>query len=183
MHIPTTSALLPALLLLVNPVSSHPAPSPQFSGIPVGLQCKNGLTCPYSAMTMACRNDVLYCYASILSISIGKCTDCLGSVCATSADAYPGDSTPKPAGKQRAEPELTVEEKRDEVEPRQTFGPYCQAGWSCSCVAFDGKGYYTKGKGSLCPADQGAIESCTEENGFAVSSCKHAPTSPEGRIN
>ncbi|KAM7215282.1 hypothetical protein V8F06_009333 [Rhypophila decipiens] len=132
--------LLPTiLLLLLNRVASHPTPSPQAPGNPLGLQCPNGPTCQ-SMMTMSCANGNLYCsLGNMVNIPVGKCSECAGSICAKGSDAYPGDSTPK------------------STRPREH---------ECACVSFNGKGYYTTGKGSQCPAMEGAQEYCAEETGF-----------------
>lgn len=167
MHLPTTT-LLPTLLLLLNPVSSHPAPapapSPQDPYLPPHLDCPGGPTCQ-GGMLMGCSNGVLFCGAgSIISIPIGKCSDCKGSPCATSPEDYPGDSTPKSASR-TAE---TMEKRDSQLVERQVFGSSCMAGYDCACVSFDGKGYYTKGKGGQCEA---GIESCLSPNGWVVSAC------------
>ncbi|KAM7191514.1 hypothetical protein V8F33_008865 [Rhypophila sp. PSN 637] len=167
MYLRTT--LLPTILLLLlpNPVASHPTPSPQEPGIPLGLQCPNGPTCQ-RMMVMSCANGNLYCsLGNMINIPVGKCSDCAGSICAKGSDAYPGDSTPKST--RPSEEEVVVVERVSELVERQTFGSSCQAQWECACVAFDGKGYYTRGKGSQCPVMEGAQESCTEDTGFLVS--------------
>ena len=51
-------------------------------------------------------------------------------------------------------------------------GGRCQAQWECACVAFDGKGCFTRGlagAGVLCPMREGVYEKCTDDGGFLVS--------------
>jgi hypothetical protein len=120
---------------------------------------------------MYCANGELICnFGNMVTFSIGKCSECLGSICAKSSDDYPGESKPSTCEtrkKKRGEVPLHVLVEREVME-RQVSR--CQAGWACACVAFDGKGYYTRGAGGQCPIAQGWVsEECTEEGGHMVS--------------
>lgn len=160
----------PLLFLQVVLVASHPRPSPQFSEIPVALQCASGSpTCSSKGLILTCINGNLVCFGGMVSIPIGKCSECVGSICAKGSEAYPGDNrntTCEATRSRRGEPPLHVVVER-EIMARQAR---CQAGWECACVAFDGKGYYTRGVGGQCPVSQGLVsEQCTEDGGFWVS--------------
>jgi len=181
MHLTTT--LLPAaapllLLFQVAPfVASHPTPSPQFGEIPVALQCGSGSpTCGSgNGLILICVSGDLICFGGMVGFPIGKCSECLGSICAKGPDAYPGDqrsmnntSCEATTRTRRGEPEppLPVVVER-EIMARQA---HCTAGYECACVGFDGKGYYTRGAGGQCPLSQGMVsEECTEDGGYLVS--------------
>ncbi|KAM7206051.1 hypothetical protein V8F20_002833 [Naviculisporaceae sp. PSN 640] len=167
MH-PSTTALLLAVVLLINPVTARPRPSPQWSYTPIdtNLKCPNIEPCP-QGLPLVCGGGNLFCDAVMVTYPRGKCSDCAGSMCAKSSDDYPGDSTPRSlrAGSEVVEEGVT--EKRDsELAERQVFGGYCQAQWECACVSFDGKGYYSRGKGGQCSFSEGALETCNDTSGF-----------------
>ena len=168
MHLTT---FLPTFLLLlrVAPVTSHPAPSPQFDETPLGLQCPNGGPTCTRGMVLSCQNGNLVCsLGNMVNIPVGKCSECAGSICAKSSEAYPGEkkNTCEATRSRRGEAPLHVVVEREIMERQASR---CQAQWECACVAFDGKGYYTRGVGGQCPVMEGAYELCTEDGGFLVS--------------
>ncbi|KAK4441894.1 hypothetical protein QBC34DRAFT_457451 [Podospora aff. communis PSN243] len=167
MHLSTT--LLPAVLLLLAPATSIPAPSPQMRE---PFQCPNGPTCQSELMTMSCQNGNLVCMLGLMvQIPVGKCTDCTGSMCARRSDDYPAELKTRREVVERDVVARSVVERevveRNIVEKgivrRQDR---CQAQWECACVAFDGKGYYTRGLGKQCPVMEGAYEVCDSQTGF-----------------
>jgi len=171
MHL-TTLLPTPLLLFQVALVTSRPTPSPQFAEIPVALQCGSGSpTCGSKGLILTCISGNLVCFGGMVSVTIGKCSECVGSICAKGPDAYPGDQRNTSCEATRArrgepEPPLHVVVER-EIMARQA---HCTAGYECACVAFDGKGYYTRGVGGQCPLSQGMVsEQCTEDGGYLVS--------------
>ncbi|KAK4455323.1 hypothetical protein QBC34DRAFT_460200 [Podospora aff. communis PSN243] len=146
-HLPAL-LLLPLLLLQFAPTTTS-SPTPQNAPppdptdyLPLGLQCPNGgPSCDRKrGLVMYCANGELICsFSNMVTFPIGKCSECLGSVCAKSSNDYPGESS-RPMSrerkkKKRGEEILPLHDAvlaEREVMGKRQASSRCQAGWACA---------------------------------------------------